>query len=94
MSKTPSPRRSAKNSKTSAGSPSNPPAAGSPLIPSGATLPQFLSVEQVAECLGVSVKTVRRDILRGTLPARRCGRRVLVGRADFVLFASTLQPVI
>lgn len=92
MSQGPSRRRPAK--KKPAGSPSTPAAAGSPPTPTGSHLPQFLSIAQVASSLGVSVKTVRRRIARGTLPARRCGRRVLIGRADFVLFAASLSPVI
>lgn len=92
MSKRLSPRRPAK--KKPARSPSTPRAAGSPPTLPGPNLPQFLSIEQVAMSLGVSVKTVRRHIARGTLPARRCGRRVLIGRADLLMFAASLSPVV
>lgn len=37
----------------------------------------YVSLSQAAELMSVSVKTVRRRIADGTLPAYRCGRRVI-----------------
>ncbi len=36
-------------------------------------IPVYLSLEEAAECMSVSVKTIRRWIAAGTLPAYRCG---------------------
>lgn len=38
-------------------------------------LPVYLSLEQAAEVLCVSTKTIRRRISDGTIPAYQCGRR-------------------
>lgn len=38
-------------------------------------LPVYVSLEEAAEILSVSKKTVRRRISDGTIPAYRCGRR-------------------
>ena len=38
-------------------------------------LPVYLSLEQAAEVLSVSTKTIRRRISDGTIPAYQCGRR-------------------
>jgi excisionase family DNA binding protein len=38
------------------------------------------SVREVAELLGVSAKTVRREVRRGSIPVIRVGRRVLIPR--------------
>ena len=35
--------------------------------------PVYVSLEEAADCMSVSVKTVRRWIAAGTLPAYRCG---------------------
>ena len=40
-------------------------------------IPVYLSLEEAAEAMSVSVKTIRRWIAAGTLPAYRCGRRVI-----------------
>ena len=37
----------------------------------------YVSLRQAAECLSVSVKTIRRWIAAGTLPAYRCGKRAI-----------------
>lgn len=37
----------------------------------------YVTLLQAAELMSVSVKTVRRRIADGTLPAYRCGRRVI-----------------
>lgn len=44
--------------------------------------PQFLSINQTAEVLGVAPMTVRRAIARGELRARKFGRRVLIDPRD------------
>ena len=51
-------------------------------LPIATTLPQLLSVDDVAAILAVSSKTVRRMIDRGALSACRVGRLVRVQRAD------------
>ena len=38
-------------------------------------LPVYLSIEQAAELMSMSTKTIRRRISDGTLPAYQCGRR-------------------
>jgi excisionase family DNA binding protein len=40
-------------------------------------IPVYLSLEEAADCLSVSVKTIRRWIAAGTLPAYRCGKRAI-----------------
>ena len=39
--------------------------------------PAFLSLEEAADCMSVSVKTIRRWIAAGTIPAYRCGKRAI-----------------
>lgn len=39
--------------------------------------PDYLSLDDVAARLGVSVKTARRRVADGTLPAVRIGRRLI-----------------
>ncbi len=41
------------------------------------TIPVYLSLEEAAEAMSVSVKTIRRWIAAGTLPAYRCGKRAI-----------------
>lgn len=42
------------------------------------TIPsQLLSIEQIAEILGCSTKTIRRMVSRGELPAYRYGSRLI-----------------
>lgn len=38
-------------------------------------LPVYVSLEEAAEILSVSTKTIRRRISDGTIPAYHCGRR-------------------
>jgi excisionase family DNA binding protein len=38
-------------------------------------LPVYLSIEQAAELMSMSTKTIRRRISDGTIPAYQCGRR-------------------
>ena len=42
----------------------------------------YLTLAEAADLMSVSVKTVRRRIADGTLPAYRCGRRVIRVRVD------------
>lgn len=44
-------------------------------MPKKRELPVYLSLEQAAEVLSVSTKTIRRRISDGTIPAYQCGRR-------------------
>lgn len=39
--------------------------------------PVYLSLEEAADCMSVSVKTITRWIASGTLPAYRCGKRAI-----------------
>lgn len=43
--------------------------------------PEWLSLQQAAVLLGVSVDTIRRRIAAGVLPASRCGARLIRVRA-------------
>ena len=45
-------------------------------------LPVYLSVEEAAEVMSVSAKTIRRRISDGTIPANQCGRRIIRIRLD------------
>ena len=45
-------------------------------------VPVYLSLEEAAECMSVSVKTIRRWFAAGTLPAYRCGKRAIRIRLD------------
>jgi excisionase family DNA binding protein len=45
-------------------------------------LPTYLSLDEAAEMLSVSVKTLRRRISEGSLPGYRCGRRHIRVRLD------------
>ena len=46
-------------------------------------LPKFLTVQEVADNLAVSAKTVRRLIDRGDLPRHKLGRQVRISERDF-----------
>ena len=46
------------------------------------TLPIYLSLDQAAEVMSLSVKTIRRRIADGTIPAYQCGRRPIRIRLD------------
>jgi len=46
------------------------------------TLPIYLSLEEAAEVMSLSVKTIRRRIADGTIPAYQCGRRPIRIRLD------------
>jgi len=46
------------------------------------TLPVYLSLQEAAEVMSLSVKTIRRRIADGTIPAYQCGRRPIRIRLD------------
>ena len=45
-------------------------------------MPVYLSLEEAAEVMSVSVKTIRRWIADGTIPAYQCGKRPIRIRLD------------
>jgi excisionase family DNA binding protein len=45
-------------------------------------LPVYLSLEEAAEIMSLSTKTIRRRISDGTIPAYQCGRRPIRIRLD------------
>jgi excisionase family DNA binding protein len=45
-------------------------------------LPTYLSLDQAASIMSLSVKTLRRRIADGTIPAYQCGRRPIRIRLD------------
>ena len=52
-------------------------------VPARATdVPVYLSLEEAAQCMAVSVKTIRRWIAAVSLPAYRCGLRAIRVRLD------------
>ena len=54
-------------------------------------VPEWLSLQQAAQLLGVSVDTIRRRIAAGVLPASRCGARLIRVRATDL--ESVLHPI-
>lgn len=54
-------------------------------------VPEWLSLQQAAQLLGVSVDTIRRRIAAGVLPASRCGARLIRVRAADL--ESVLHPI-
>lgn len=44
--------------------------------------PTFLSLQEVADVLAVSYKTVRRFIERGELPRHKIGRQIRISQRD------------
>ena len=45
-------------------------------------LPVYLSLEEAAEVMSLSTRTIRRRISDGTIPAYQCGRRPIRIRLD------------
>ena len=45
-------------------------------------LPAYLSLEEAAEVMSLSTRTIRRRISDGTIPAYHCGRRAIRVRLD------------
>ncbi|PWN02842.1 DNA-binding protein [Nocardioides silvaticus] len=54
-------------------------------------LPVYLSIEEAAEIMSLSTKTIRRRISDGTIPAYQCGRRPIRIRLDELQAA--LRPI-
>ena len=51
-------------------------------FPKQRTTPVYLTLEEAAELMSLSTKTIRRRISDGTIPAYRCGRRHIRIRMD------------
>lgn len=51
-------------------------------MPTKKQLPVYISLEQAAEVMSLSTKTIRRRISDGTIPAYQCGRRPIRIRLD------------
>ena len=64
----------------------------SPRIPRQRVLPVYLSIEEAAEVMSLSTKTIRRRISDGSIPAYRCGRRNIQIRLDELEAASRKLP--
>ena len=45
-------------------------------------LPVYLSLDEAAEIMSLSIKTIRRRISDGTIPAYQCGKRPIRIRLD------------
>jgi excisionase family DNA binding protein len=45
-------------------------------------LPTYLSLDEAAEIMSLSARTIRRRISDGTIPAYQCGRRPIRIRLD------------
>lgn len=45
-------------------------------------LPVYVSIEEAAEMMSLSTRTIRRRISDGTIPAYHCGRRPIRIRLD------------
>ena len=56
------------------------------------TLPVCLSLAEAADVMSLSVKTVRRRVADGTIPAYTCGRGTLRIRLDDLENAMRLVP--
>lgn len=50
--------------------------------------PPFFTMDEIADALGVSVKTVRRRIADGSLRAHRFGRQLRISAEDFRAFTA------
>lgn len=51
----------------------------------------YLSLEEAADVMSLSVKTIRRRIADGTIPAYQCGRRPIRIRLDDL--EAALRPI-
>ncbi|MFC7727340.1 helix-turn-helix domain-containing protein [Nocardioides sp. GCM10028917] len=56
-------------------------------------IPVYLSLEEAADCMSVSVKTIRRWISSGTLPGYRCGKRAIRVKLEDLVAAPRQIPV-
>ncbi len=61
--------------------------------PVPASVPPLHNVADVASCLDVAEKTVRRAIARGELPAHRVGRLLRVSEEDLADYLSKRRIV-
>jgi excisionase family DNA binding protein len=64
-----------------------------PRVPRQRVLPVYLSIEEAAEVMSLSTKTIRRRISDGSIPAYRCGRRNIRIRLDELEAAFRKLPV-
>lgn len=55
-------------------------------------LPMFLTPEQVAECTGIHVKSIRRCLNSGTVPGDKVGNKWVIYK--HILFGNTWKAVI
>ena len=55
-------------------------------------LPVYVSLEEAAEMMSLSTRTIRRRISDGTIPAYQCGRRSIRLRLDELEFALRRIP--
>jgi excisionase family DNA binding protein len=60
------------------------------MVLNGADEPMALTVADAARLLGRTELATRRAIERGTIPARRAGRRIFVLRSDLERYLETL----
>lgn len=51
-------------------------------MPRKRDLPVYVSLEEAAEMMSLSTRTIRRRISDGTIPAYQCGRRPIRIRLD------------
>ena len=51
---------------------------------------EWLTVDEMAQIVGVSAKTIRREISRGNLPAYRLGRLIRLRATDLALLAKPM----
>jgi excisionase family DNA binding protein len=56
-------------------------------------LPSFLTVQDVADLLGMSIRTVRRMIATGELPVYRFGRSIRIAESDLINLAKIKRSV-
>lgn len=58
------------------------------------TLPTYISIEEAAQIMSVSTKTIRRRISDGTIPAYHCGNRPIRIKLDDLEAALQRIPTI
>lgn len=54
----------------------------------------YFSMDEIAEALGVHVKTVRRRIADGSLRAHRIGRQIRISADDFRAFTALQREAV
>lgn len=65
-----------------------------PLMTVRKDLPVYLSIDEAAEVMSLSTKTIRRRISDGTIPAYQCGRRPIRIRLDELQAALLRIPTV